>query len=724
VSTTAKAETQRDAAGEDTDAERFLQALDPDAFSFTFQTFDDNKKRREQSKKRNRPDPHAHVRHGALSKHADELQWLNADRVGIYVTVNETDGRGRKEENVTRVRAVFIDLDTPGPLPVFHVKPHIIVESSPQKWHAYWLTDEITLEEFSDVQKRLFEFYHSDPSVHDLSRVMRLPGFLHGKEATPFRSRLLEAHDLPPYARDELLAGLPEPETNGGGNDDFTPRDQTEHGALNTWALANLDAWVPKIFTAAKRDKNGCYRVSSADLGRNLQEDLSFTPQGIKDFGVADMGDEREGKRTPIDIVMIYKHLDFDAAVFWLQQALPPMPPPPLGNILRPYVARPYEEIPRREWLHAGHYQRKQVVGTIAPGDYGKTSLGLLNGIEMATYIGLIGPAPSAGKPLRVLYWNGEDPDEEIERRIAAICLRWGVDRATKLEGQLFVGGKLPTGQRFAKINRQHAVVVNQPLIAEVSKYIADNKIDVVIFDPLINFHSVPESDNMLMEQVVSDVFKTVAVDNNCCIEILHHTRKNTLTSAAGELTVDDSRGAGAIANAFRSVRVLNRMSKDEAASIPDITGEARRLYLRIDYGKTNTRRPPEKATWLHLVSVKLPNGDDVQTVEPWEFPKASAGVGIDVMQWIQDTVRADPKYRADSRADDWIGHLLGERINLDSESKAGKQHLSKIIRKLFRTKVLEPDWRKDETRQPRKYVKPGSWAPPGPERVRQPFTD
>ena len=59
---------------------------------------------------------------------------------------------------------------------------------------------------------------------------------------------------------------------------------------------------------------------------------------------------------------------------------------------------------------------------TVAPGGYGKTSLIIVNVIEMCLGTGLIGPAPSGGQ-LSVAYWNAEDPPEEVERRIAAVCL-------------------------------------------------------------------------------------------------------------------------------------------------------------------------------------------------------------------------------------------------------------------------------------------------------------
>ena len=70
---------------------------------------------------------------------------------------------------------------------------------------------------------------------------------------------------------------------------------------VNDEAIRNLDAWVPALFPAAVARKGavGGYRVLSADLGRDLEEDISITSRGIKDFGVYDMGDPREGKRTP-----------------------------------------------------------------------------------------------------------------------------------------------------------------------------------------------------------------------------------------------------------------------------------------------------------------------------------------------------------------------------------------------------------------------------------------
>jgi len=87
----------------------------------------------------------------------------------------------------------------------------------------------------------------------------------------------------------------------------------------NDAALQNLSAWVPAVFGAKARRTNLGYRVSSFNLGRNLQEDLSLTPQGIKDWGVHDLGDAKNGGRTPIDVVLEHgsKRTAADAAL-WL----------------------------------------------------------------------------------------------------------------------------------------------------------------------------------------------------------------------------------------------------------------------------------------------------------------------------------------------------------------------------------------------------------------------
>ncbi|WP_192881699.1 VapE domain-containing protein [Nostoc sp. CENA543] len=142
---------------------------------YLFQTFDDNSKRKDKSLTRQF--------YGSLDEHWDELLALNNKGAGIFVTVNVTDGNNRKAENITAVRALFIDCDNGLP-DEFHLTPTMVIHSSkPDKGHAYWVLNEPSndVDKFPQKQQQLIKHYGSDKSVHDRSRVMRLPGFLHIK---------------------------------------------------------------------------------------------------------------------------------------------------------------------------------------------------------------------------------------------------------------------------------------------------------------------------------------------------------------------------------------------------------------------------------------------------------------------------------------------------------------------------------------------------------------
>jgi hypothetical protein len=173
-------------------ASRFLEAIDPGANSWTFQTFDDVKI----DGKPRKLGSLTHLMHGTLEKCAPQLAALSAKGAGVFVTVNETDGHGRMKENIVRIRALFADFDKTDPsvpdrLRADLLPPSIIVESSPEKWHAYWLVDDLALNEFKTLQKRIIAEWDTDTSVHDLPRVMRLPGFPHQKY-NPQPVRLIE----------------------------------------------------------------------------------------------------------------------------------------------------------------------------------------------------------------------------------------------------------------------------------------------------------------------------------------------------------------------------------------------------------------------------------------------------------------------------------------------------------------------------------------------------
>lgn len=177
-------------------AAAFLDRLAGDT-PLTFQTFPDCRAAAAEGRKRGLL---TRVLHGSFTDWAATLGALNLCGAGIFVMVNEGDGtpKGnyrtcRTNANVVRVRALFLDLDGAPVEPALNgaVPPSMVVESSPNKYHVYWLVRDMPLSEFKTCQQALAHQYGGDLAVCDLARVLRVPGFYHCKKA-PFMSRWVE----------------------------------------------------------------------------------------------------------------------------------------------------------------------------------------------------------------------------------------------------------------------------------------------------------------------------------------------------------------------------------------------------------------------------------------------------------------------------------------------------------------------------------------------------
>jgi RecA-family ATPase len=317
---------------------------------------------------------------------------------------------------------------------------------------------------------------------------------------------------------------------------------------------------------------------------------------------------------------------------------------------LQPFVAFDVAKLPPRSWLYGRHYQRRTVSLTAGPGGMGKSSLDMVEAIAMAACRNLLGEQPE--ERLRVWLHNGEDPRDEIDRRLAAICQHNKIPMK-ELEGWLWRTSGTEFPLRVAKGYAN--LEINEVLVRQISAAIAKDQIDVAIFDPLVTLHSVSELDPGKMDAVIR-LFAGIADENDAAIEIAHHVRKPAAGTDA-DYTVHDIRGVMAITDATRAARVLNRMNEKDA----DAAGcsEAERLSrFRVDRAKGNYS-PPQAATWRQFVNVTIANGDDVGVVAPWNFP----GQGEQTPE----------KTAADKRAEDVFLQLLdkftGREVNVSANA-------------------------------------------------------
>jgi hypothetical protein len=360
--------------------------------------------------------------------------------------------------------------------------------------------------------------------------------------------------------------------------------------------------------------------------------------------------------------------------------------PLPLSATL--YLAPDPAKIPKRAWLHGGHYIRDVCTATVAPGGFGKTTLSLFEALTMVK------------DGLRVWYISGEDPKVEIDRRIAAHCQHHDFHLG-ECKGQLFVDDKTSFPFFIAKSPRAASVVFDDPSLAGFEAAIAADKIDVVMLDPFVSFHAVPENDNGAIDAVCKRL-GLVAFRAHCCIEISHHVRKQ----APGQthITVDDTRGGGAIVNAVRSSRVINRMTSAEAERAK-IMLDQRSSYIRLDRGKRNMA-PPDAANWFRILGVLLPNGDNVQSIEEWEFPKGRR-IELEDTDWVKGIVR-EKQYRTNSKSPDWLGIPIGERFELDLDERGDIMFVNRAIGAWIKSGVLVKIIDSDASRRKREFYAVG----------------
>jgi hypothetical protein len=103
---------------------------------------------------------------------------------GIFYFLNEVlagDFRFARDSDVTRVRAIPADFDNGFPEDwEWLTPPDLLVHTSAGRGQALWVCEPPT-GDFKALCRRVIEYYHSDPAVKNLSRILRLPGTLHLK---------------------------------------------------------------------------------------------------------------------------------------------------------------------------------------------------------------------------------------------------------------------------------------------------------------------------------------------------------------------------------------------------------------------------------------------------------------------------------------------------------------------------------------------------------------
>jgi len=674
-------------------AKEFLSALDPDATEFTFQTFDDNQDRRDGSL--------AQVLHGSLDDHFEMLCALSSKGAGVFVTINETDLRGRKTKNIIRVRALWVDTDGAPQKPIEEkLEPHIVVESSSGNYHDYHLVQDCPLDDFRAAQKHLIKVFGSDKGIHDLPRVMRLPGFPHqkvcadkGLTGEPFMVRMIEdTAFFGPTDWEQLksrIYALQPPKQETSELSLFqcaahtTPQIDVGEKPSRAEAEDVLSYIDPDIgYDDWRTVLMGLHSLSDGYLdlaedwssggSKYVQGEVAGKWKGFNSAGGIGWGSVCQlAKENGADLSEIAKKhrggsgdcvskFEFDA--FGGSQST--MIIPKIDIVPTLFKMRPANEIPPRQWLFGKHLIRGFLSLTVAPGGLGKSSMLLVEALAMTTGKPLLKTAPP--KPLRVWVWNGEDPREEIERRIAAACIHFSI-QPEEIGDRLLVDSGRDVPITLAEYGGG-TVNVATPFAEMLERAIRDAQVDVLVIDPFVTSHQVPENDTTAMNAVVA-TWRRIADATGCAIELVHHVSKHGALNA-DDVGIYSARGAGALIDGVRSARQLIRMNASEA----ELFGvEDASSYFRTVVGKANLA-PPDKAEWRHMIGVPLNNGrdfwdqgDTVGVCTLWTPTDVFESISARDLQKVQQAIEAcDSSPSLSELAGNWVGYVVGEVLGYD----------------------------------------------------------
>lgn len=353
-----------------------------------------------------------------------------------------------------------------------------------------------------------------------------------------------------------------------------------------------------------------------------------------------------------------------------------------------------------RPWVYGRHYMRGMVSATAGIGGAGKTSLLIVEALSIATGLDLMnGRRHIQVGPLPVWLHNGEDPIDELQRRVVAACLAHNI-KPDMIGERLYLTSGRDTPIMVAQELDGSKVMVptedGKQLTAEISK----RGIHVFIADPFVSMHRVSENDNVMIDAVMG-ILRNIANDTFCAVELAHHFRKLN----GQEPSVDDVRGASSIVGACRSVRVVAQMTKEEAELL-GIDPDERKGYAWLQNGKANMLPPTLARHWMQLQSVDLDNAcepyqsDSVGVVVQWNPPARAYDLTPEEYRAVRLVFKEAPQplnnLRVDIRSTAWAGRAIGAALEMDTSDKAVKIKVTQLLTSWTAKNVIRIEMMKD----------------------------
>lgn len=364
-----------------------------------------------------------------------------------------------------------------------------------------------------------------------------------------------------------------------------------------------------------------------------------------------------------------------------------------------PFIWTNPARLPRRQWLYGRHLIRGEVSLTLAPGGVGKTSLAAAEAAAMTTGRVLLHDPPE--RQLRVWWWNGEEPEDEMLRRLMAVAMHYRLPPSA-FGGRLFIDNGHGVPLVLAEQGKDGTRILT-PVVDRLVEALNARAIDVMLVDPFVSTHTVHENDNSAIQQAAS-AWKSVAQRAGIAVGLAHHTRKPN----GNAITAEDSRGGDALVSKVRDARALNPMTDTDANALGIPKHERHGYFSTGTGGKSNMAPKSDRKAWFQLVSVGLGNGelnapeDRVAVVTKWEPPKPVEHLSPAAVARLA-AIMGEAQWRASWQARGnahWIGRPVAEAFELGSED-GWEGRAKPLIMALEARRIIIKGFGQDERRKP-----------------------
>lgn len=490
-----------------------------------------------------------------LKEKIQKIKTLNEKGAGIFFTPNPCKA-GRKENNVTEIRWVYVDMDEGtkeemvekiknAPIP-----PSIVTESS-RSYHAYWRLTSCTDEQFKKIINGLIEFFDGDPAISSKNEVLRLPGFNHMKK-DPFQIKIVRL-ELSEESPEDMIEAYPyEPPM-----EKFTKKFNLKTDELGIIKDLDIKLVLARLGIQVSRDNFIMEGNEKTSASVNVKGNYIHRFSG------------KQGSGSTIDAVMTYGRMDKAEAIKWLKDMAG------IENELRPEsVARILAE---PEAAKKDCIDEDSKVFTWGTDNLNK-NISPIQKHHMIVLLGKTGQGKTtfcfdiAEKNSRlghkVLFLSLEMTKDEIETRLARSSA--GIKKAEWREKT-----KISDHKKEIYKKRREELKDNKNLILRgfpreipattenIFATISKIKPDLVFIDNFDLIAKNPKATEYGEQNRIISELTGFAQTENIPLIILHHHKKGK------ETDLDSARGSGKITHNPDTVLILSR-GYDENASEED----------------------------------------------------------------------------------------------------------------------------------------------------------